>query len=107
MTRTPAIHLTIPSIPLPAIVGVSIFLFIVLLGAAWIYGAERAERREAREALDQPVVEWPATGQAMQHFFGTDEVEYDPEADAAVYREKAERDFMGHLSELREMMRDD
>jgi hypothetical protein len=36
--------------------------------------------------------DWPAAGEATQHFFGTDLVRYDPEADAAEYIRKMNAD---------------
>jgi hypothetical protein len=47
-----------------------------------------------RESLSGYVREpdWPETGQASKYFFGTDLVQYDPEADAAEYMRKMNAD---------------
>jgi hypothetical protein len=47
-------------------------------------------RRNLSDYVYEP--DWPDEGQASRHFFGTDLVAYDPEADAAEYMRKMDAD---------------
>lgn len=43
---------------------------------------------------------WPAAGQATQHFFGTDIVRYDPEADAAEFMRRQEAETTAFIARM-------
>ena len=74
----------------------------------WVSARLRAaERRMAAETWQEipasPAAgapDWPQDLTGCMHFFGTDYVSYDPDADAAVYREAMTADVQAYIDSL-------
>ncbi len=92
---------------LPALVLVMVVAAAVLLRRWVSTRLQAAERRQAQQAWQEipasPAAgapDWPQDLTGTQHFFGTDYVCYDPDADAAVYREAMTADVQAYIDSL-------
>lgn len=93
---------------LPVLVLAVAIAAVVIIGR-WVSARLRAAQwRQAYEAWQEiipvsPVAGvpgWPAGETGMMHFFGTDYVDYDPAADAAVYCEDMAADVQAYIDSL-------
>ena len=99
----------LPHLPVPVLVmglvGCALLIGFGLLYDRGIGRAEdRAELREFRtemvETVTLPAEDGWVPGHGTEHFFGVSTVAYDPEADAAVFMEKMDRDVQDFLAQL-------